>query len=198
MTIFWDLASLAVVPMIAVPFATAALILPTQGFGTPSSLAAIFACVGMGLVQSVIFLSRRLPRSAVPPVFIRPAGAANCSLLNRGGSYEGRIGMPSGHAMTAAYLATLGAFLFLSSCERSGARTSSHLAAMTWSVAAAVTALVCASRVVRGCHNVPQVVVGTVLGIGAACAVFAAWRRVVASAASLPTETENIHNRESK
>lgn len=115
------------------------------------------------ILQLFIKASRRVswPR-AWNEFVLRPRGARNCSILNSGGSYEGRIGMPSGHVLLTAFVVTsLGAYWI-------GAGTFRGSWAVTTSIVlAAATAIVlmAVSRVRRGCHNLAHVLVGATLGI---------------------------------
>lgn len=84
----------------------------------------------------------------------RPAGAKDCSLINKGGHAGGRPGFPSGHTTTTAAFWALGYiltrntwFIYLGVV---------HVAAMAW------------SRVELECHTPAQVVAGAVCGVVAA------------------------------
>lgn len=105
---------------------------------------------GSVIVSIVIKICHALP--VWHPCQLRPPGAHDCNLLNSGGDYDGRIGMPSGHMLTTS-------FVLLSLLATS---TNPH-----WShsifVITAITAMGW-SRIVRGCHTLAQVLVGIVFG----------------------------------
>lgn len=73
----------------------------------------------------------------------RPDGAKNCDLVNTGGPAK-TFGMPSGH------VAIITTILVLLDC--SPTIILPLIALMSW------------SRVYRGCHTIPQTIVGAVLG----------------------------------
>lgn len=85
---------------------------------------------------------------------LRPAGACDCSILNDGGSYEGKIGMPSGHVFMAAMTIAL---LWIANPR-----------AWTIALGAAAVAAVAVARVAKGCHTLEQVAAGAAVGVAAA------------------------------
>lgn len=107
--------------------------------------------VGLVCVIGFIKLAHSLPAVGL---FARPKGACNCSIANAGGSYEGRSGMPSGHVMTTAYVVCMLALHFPSW--------------YTYGLSVIAVVGMAASRLVKGCHTIPQVVAGAFLGFLAA------------------------------
>jgi membrane-associated phospholipid phosphatase len=85
---FWDLISLSLIPLILTPIG---LYIKTK------DLIYIPVIVSISITEILISFSRQLP--VIHPVMLRPVGAKDCNLFNSGGSYDGQIGMPSGHVM---------------------------------------------------------------------------------------------------
>ena len=82
----------------------------------------------------------------------RPLGAANCNLLCNNGNQEGKPGMPSSHSATVAFFT---AFYYL--------QTQNNLVR---GGLIGYNILIMLSRYIMKCHTIPQIVVGTILGIG--------------------------------
>ena len=140
--VVWDIISLAVIPIFLLPYGLAIV---------KKDRAYAVIAVGTIICEIIVKLTRKLP--VVHPVQLRPSGAKNCSILNRGGSYEGRIGMPSGHVLLTSYV--LVSLFLLSKPDEEP----------YFAVAATVGIIFMSmSRVIRTCHNVPQVIAGAMMG----------------------------------
>lgn len=157
-----DAVSLTVVPIFALPF----VLYLTRG-GSAADLA---VCAGVLVTQAIAKLSRRLP--VWHPAQLRPPGARDCGAFNNGGSYEGRIGMPSGHVMNTAYV-LLSLALLSPGDEHTLLKLLKLALALAWTLAMAW------SRVARGCHTVAQVIAGACLGAAFAYATALVVRRLV-------------------
>lgn len=140
--VIWDVISLSVIPIFLFPYGMAII---------KKDVSYAVIAVGTIVCEIIVKLTRRLP--VVHPVQLRPSGAKNCSILNRGGSYEGRIGMPSGHVMLTSYV--LVSLYMISEPEDK----------LYYGIAMIIgITLMSMSRVIRVCHNIPQVVIGATLG----------------------------------
>jgi membrane-associated phospholipid phosphatase len=88
------------------------------------------------------------------PLFVdispRPRGAFNCNALCNDGAQAGRSGMPSSHSATVAFFGTFYVFETQS--------TSIRLALLIY------VGAVMASRYIKNCHTIPQIIVGALLG----------------------------------
>ena len=163
---FWDAVSLLTLVYFALPLVLWA-----------STGDSAFAWVFAGTLACHAFVKAtrkiRIP-TGWERVFLRPPGARNCNALNSGGSAEGRIGMPSGHVLTTAY-ALLACAMVLRGRGYSFTRKLLPPSQKKDFAAACLVALgvvlMAVSRVYRGCHTVPQVAAGAVLGLAAAVCV---------------------------
>lgn len=81
----------------------------------------------------------------------RPNGAKNCNLLCNDGNQSGQPGMPSSHSATVAFFS---AFYF---------QETNNLMIKTLLVG--YTGLVMASRYMKKCHTINQIVGGALLGV---------------------------------
>lgn len=105
--------------------------------------------IGLLIVATFIKVAHKLPTTY--PLFLRPKDACNCNIMNAGGSYADRLGMPSGHVTMATFVVIM-------------------IAYKTQSIATIACALLCVllialSRVVKRCHTVSQVIAGVIMGI---------------------------------
>jgi len=82
----------------------------------------------------------------------RPEGAADCNLLCNNGNQEGKPGMPSSHSATTAF--------FTSFYYQQTNNGFIHSGLIGYNI------LMMMSRYLMKCHTIPQIVVGTLLGIG--------------------------------
>jgi membrane-associated phospholipid phosphatase len=81
----------------------------------------------------------------------RPFGATNCNLFCNDGNQAGRPGMPSSHSAEAAFI--LGYYSQM---------TNNKYIRLSLLFYAASIML---SRYLKNCHSIPQIVVGTLLGL---------------------------------
>jgi len=87
-----------------------------------------------------------------PPIFKRPDGATNCNLFNAGGCVDHLSGFPSGHVATISVFMEM---LLLRSSHNS----------LTHYILYKIPILIVAyARVMKGCHNIIQVIAGYILG----------------------------------
>jgi membrane-associated phospholipid phosphatase len=80
----------------------------------------------------------------------RPSQALNCNLLCNDGPQGGRSGMPSSHSATVAFLTGF----YISEID--------SIIGKLFLVGYAI--LVMASRYVKNCHTIPQIIIGALLG----------------------------------
>lgn len=84
---------------------------------------------------------------------LRPAGARNCSSLNRGGLVEYEAGFPSGHTTMATFMMCV--YLWNSNSVYLRAIGIVYVLLVAW------------SRVQKRCHTITQVVAGGMYGVAA-------------------------------
>ena len=118
----------------------------------------IYLYIIIGCVASLVFvkITRMLP--PIHPAMLRPKGARDFNILNKGGPEEGKVGMPSGHVL-------LSTFVVFSLLFMGGKIT--YMKAV-FSVACLIA--IGLSRVAKGCHTWPQIIAGFVFGV-----LFAFW-----------------------
>ena len=90
------------------------------------------------------------------PIFKRPKGAMNCSLFNSGGLVDHKPGFPSGHVTSISFLMNM---LLLRNKD------------ISWNKIALYNVpifIMGYARIMKGCHNVIQVIAGYILGYGIA------------------------------
>ncbi|PNH00822.1 hypothetical protein TSOC_013333 [Tetrabaena socialis] len=141
----WDVLSLLVLVYWALPVALWSLYPVIPGLRASRETYLLIFIVSL-MLQFLLKATRRLP--VYHSLQLRPAGARDCNLFNRGGSYDGTIGMPSGHVLTTAFV--LASLYFTG--DVSGLPAAAGILSM------------CASRYYRRCHTLLQVVAGAVLG----------------------------------
>ena len=90
------------------------------------------------------------------PIFKRPDGATNCSLFNTGGLVDHKSGFPSGHVTSVSFLMNI----LLLRNKNVSLRTF-----MMYNVPILIMAY---ARIMKGCHNLVQVIAGYALGYGIA------------------------------
>lgn len=158
MSIFWDAISLSLIPLIAAPIS---LYIRTKN--------AKYIPVIMSIIitEIIISFSRQLP--AFHPVMLRPAGAKNCNLFNSGGSYDGQLAMPSGHMMLTTCLSISLLFLYAGT---NNLKTIAVTNPVAFSSVIVYIFLMGGSRIMRGCHNIPQVIIGFLIGFGLAYSLY--------------------------
>jgi len=145
----WDFLSLLVYALVAYPV--------IRYVETAMDL---YLYIIVGCVASLAFvkITRMLP--PIHPAMLRPKGARDCNILNKGGLEEGKIGMPSGHVLLSTFVVFS---LLLSGGKITALKT-------VFSVGCLIAVGV--SRVQKGCHTWPQVIAGFVFGV-----LFAFWLR---------------------
>jgi membrane-associated phospholipid phosphatase len=155
MLLFWDLISISI---------WAIVIAPIVLYYFTKDIAYIYILIGIVVCELFIKLSRTFKYSKnLHKIVYRPNTAMNCSIFNRGGSFQGRIGMPSGHVMLTAF--TLSAiFIHQYGLGKKGSHQIEG-----WLIVLIAIILMSASRMYKKCHNIWQVIIGAILGIGAAC-----------------------------
>ena len=105
----------------------------------------------IGLVGTTTF-SEYIKHFYIKDYSPRPLGAANCNLLCNNGNQEGKPGMPSSHSATVAFFT---AFYYQQTNNRF-----IHSGLLGYNI------LIMMSRYIMKCHTIPQITVGTLLGIG--------------------------------
>jgi len=86
------------------------------------------------------------------PIFKRPDGAMNCSLFNTGGLVDHKSGFPSGHVTSISFLMNM---LWLRSTKNNWTSIFMYNFPIV---------LMGYARIMKGCHNLIQVIAGYVLG----------------------------------
>lgn len=137
----WDHISIFVYSLVTYPF------IRLFDSGDIRYIAIIF---GLFVAICIVKVSRLLPFTHA--IFLRPSSAMNCNLINQGGPCGGAIGMPSGHVLVTTYM--LVSLLLLDD------RISSTKA----SVSAIIVIVMGVSRYQKHCHNIPQLIVGALIG----------------------------------
>lgn len=122
----------------------------------------LFGWVFLGSIflEVLLKLSRFIPYSTQwHKIVMRPDNARNCSILNTGGSYKGKIGMPSGHVSLTTF-SLLGCLI--------AATKNGHIPPqLTWILTFIVCVLVVLmvlARIFTHCHTVLQTLIGALLG----------------------------------
>ena len=151
---FWNLISLSLIPLILTPIS---LYVKTK------NQVYIPVIVSIVITEIIISFSRQLP--IIHPVMLRPVGARDCNLFNSGGSYDGGIGMPSGHVMLTTCISLSLLFIYT---KTNNLYTISKYYPIQFTITVLYILLMAISRVKRNCHNIPQVMGGFILGYGLA------------------------------
>ena len=86
----------------------------------------------------------------------RPRGALNCDMLCRGGDASGRPGFPSGHMSTAAFFC-----VFIGLLVWNRALPQKYLVVACGCLYIVATGI---ARYKKRCHNIVQIIAGTLLG----------------------------------
>lgn len=149
--------------------AAAYVVLLVLLFATGDAYYAILA-VGMTTVGVAVQLSKRATRPFLKraPWLARPRGARGCGALNGDDCEAERAargecpGMPSGHqAMMAFFVFSMIFYHRLTA-----------LSGPLWLALLALNVAVGVSRVYKECHTIPQVLVGSIVGIVCAVALY--------------------------
>lgn len=100
----------------------------------------------------------------------RPAGACGCGTMVGNPMIRGSTrGMPSGHAMEMGFFAVFFAMMF---SIKSWDTLSFTLSPFMIAAPAIIAFIVIAQRFLIGCHTMPQLFVGTLIGMGLGVSVF--------------------------
>ena len=158
MYIFWDAVSLSLIPLIAAPIG---LYIRTKN---TKYIPVIMSIV---ITEIIISFSRQLP--AFHPVMMRPVGAKNCNLFNSGGSYDGQLAMPSGHMMLTTCISFSLLFIYMGTTDL---KTIAVINPAAFSSVIIYIFLMGGSRIMRGCHNIPQVLIGGLIGFALAYTLY--------------------------
>ena len=86
------------------------------------------------------------------PIFKRPDGAINCSLFNTGGLVDHKSGFPSGHVTIVSFLMNI---------MRLRNNTNSWSNIILYNIPVVLMGY---ARIMKGCHNLIQVIAGYLLG----------------------------------
>lgn len=112
-----------------------------------------YAVITAGLLCLCLFVKFTRTLDLRHPIFLRPAGASDCNMSNKGGPCQGKIGMPSGHVSTATYIVACMVLL-----DRDPSRVKIAIGGL-------VVSLIALSRYEKGCHTFYQLVVGAITGL---------------------------------
>lgn len=107
------------------------------------------------------------------PIFKRPDGANNCSLFNTGGLVDHKSGFPSGHVTVISFFMNV---LWLRNKNKETRQTednndyssNNHMSWKSLVLYNLPIVLMGYARIMKGCHNLIQVTVGYLLGLGVA------------------------------
>lgn len=105
-----------------------------------------FICLG------IHYILKDITTDWYAPIFKRPDGAMNCSLFNTGGLVEYQSGFPSGHVANISFLMNILWF-------RSKHTDWKYIFAYNFPII-----LMGYARIMKGCHNLIQVIAGYLLG----------------------------------
>lgn len=140
----WDIISLSLYAL---------MFTPLFGLVYSWNIIYLYQLLGIGICSAFIKLTRLMPKNKIT---LRPPGAFNCNIYNRGGDCSKRVGMPSGHVLLTTFI--LLSFGYI--------QTNQILYFNTYLVLCLVwISLMALSRVKRNCHTILQVLVGGILGI---------------------------------
>lgn len=157
LTMFWDMISLSIIAVLSVPVF---LFVMSKD---PAYLVIIIALI---VCHFFVKATRYIKYPKIfNSIVMRPNKAMNCNIFNQGGVYKGRIGMPSGHVMLTIF--TLTAIFIHKYGLPNKWNTQKHL--HVWIILIISGIIMSMSRLYRNCHNIYQVIIGALLGVGAAC-----------------------------
>ena len=101
------------------------------------------------------------------PIFKRPDGAMNCSLFNTGGLVEHKSGFPSGHVTLISFFMNILWSRSKTNLGNKGANNWMYTILYNLPIV-----LMGYARIMKGCHNLIQVVAGYLLGYGVASIMY--------------------------
>lgn len=117
------------------------------------------------MIKSIIKRYNNPDNIALSNILIRPKGACDCDILNQNGCQEGKPGMPSGHMAVTIF------FLFYLYYNYYCIDNSNYNNKIIYIVAAFLYAVSMGyARYSKQCHNIMQIIVGSIVGI--VCATF--------------------------
>lgn len=93
------------------------------------------------------------------PIFLRPRHARNCDYMCRNGLVGGKPGFPSGHMSSTLVFFT---FIILYKLKVEGAQFADMISLTL--VSASYILATAFARYYKGCHNITQIVAGSILG----------------------------------
>jgi membrane-associated phospholipid phosphatase len=98
--------------------------------------------------------------SILSSYFLRPNGACDCDILNQNGCQEGKPGMPSGHMAVTVFFLLYLFFLYNHS------NNSNNFPKALYMIAATLYAILMGyARYAKRCHNIAQIIGGSIVGI---------------------------------
>ncbi len=116
------------------------------------SLEMKYIAISIGLLMLILFIKFTRMLNVKHPIFLRPIGAIDCNMSNKGGPCQGKIGMPSGHVSIAAYV--IGSIILFDP-------NSSIIKIVAGIVCVCLVGL---SRYAKQCHTLYQLVGGAITG----------------------------------
>ena len=125
-----------------------AYIIPPVLFAINKNMIHIKAFIG---VVATSIISETIKYNLIGNLSPRPFGATDCNLLCNDGNQAGKPGMPSSHSAEAAFI--LGYYSQV---------TNNKYIRLSLVIYAAAIML---SRYLKKCHSIPQIIVGTALGL---------------------------------
>ncbi len=137
--IVWDILSASVTLLFTIP-----LIL----YGITQNKTHLFGFLGMVFT---LFISESIKHFLIGDSNPRPKGAMNCNMWCNNGNQEGKPGMPSSHSTIVLFFAIF--YIF----------QTKNILIRFLLCAYAITVM--ASRYVKHCHTIEQIVTGAVLGL---------------------------------
>ena len=121
----------------------------------------ILLIIGCMLCVCIHKIVKEITTDWYPPIFKRPDGACDCNLFNTGGLVDMKSGFPSGHVATISFLMN-----YILNCPCVTDASIDYKTIILYNIP---IVLVAYARVMKGCHNIIQVIAGYLLGLGVAC-----------------------------
>ena len=140
----------------------------------------IVMCIGIFLCVFFQDFIKEITYGWYPIIFKRPTGAINCNLFNKGGLVDNNSGFPSGHVTVVSFFMNL---LFLRKYNNfkcittmfdtnnasGNVLTCNFITILLYNVPIVLMGY---ARVMKGCHNLVQVIAGYILGFIIASTVY--------------------------
>jgi membrane-associated phospholipid phosphatase len=114
----------------------------------PVHLKALFGPL-LGVTNEII--KHSIGKYSTRPECKRPEGAMDCNMWCNNGDQSGKPGMPSGHSLTACFFS---GFYFQ---QMDNIWIKLMLIVYAW--------LIMASRYIKKCHTIPQIMIGGLIGL---------------------------------